>query len=260
MIPYRVGVARLGPTAAFGVEGTVVVSGVQANNSSGSLKCNRHGWCASHWPSSEWWLSVKSLSFQSALIIPDGAVGVAEIGNAFASLPITVEVTGVEADTATEFGWGRGVWSQGEWSEPTGGAGQVQVGVGDIVRPDGVQADGSVGTLTATGTSNVPATGIEADALVGIVRIEANVVAIVGGTGSTASVGVASVFADHVVVPSGVQATVEVGQAISPSRAHLSFQMVSLLRRKLELFALKPMWKYQLLDLMPPLLSALFLY
>jgi hypothetical protein len=92
---------------AFGVEGTVVVSGVQASNSSGSSSAIGTAGVPATGLQATGGVGQVS-SFQSALVIPDGAVGAAEIGNAFASLPITVEVSGVEADTATEFGWGRG--------------------------------------------------------------------------------------------------------------------------------------------------------
>jgi hypothetical protein len=140
-------------------------------------------------------------------VVPAGVSASGETGTAFASIPVTVPVTGVSADTDTEFGWGRGQWTQGAWGEPTGGAGQVQVGVGDIVRPTGVSAVGHVSPVTVTAEAFIPKTGVEADLNLGTVRIQADISTSVAGFQLTSALSGVTVFTDHSVVPVGVQGT-----------------------------------------------------
>jgi len=120
-------------------------------------------------------------SFQSGLAEPSGFYNQVHIGSVVVSIPVDVSVTGVEGTVESLTGWGNGTWGEFVYG------GGVFADVGQTLPVSLGALNGSVGTVSVTGTSSVALTGVAGSTLLESVLVGAG--AIVGEDGMVGSVG-----------------------------------------------------------------------
>lgn len=120
-------------------------------------------------------------SFQAANVTASSFYNQVHVGSVTVSIPVDVSVTGVEGTIESLTGWGLGTWGEGVWG------GGVFADVGQTLPVSLAALNGSVGSVSVVGTSNVTLTGVAGNTLLESVLVGAG--AIVGETGMVGSVG-----------------------------------------------------------------------
>ena len=173
---------------------TIGVTGLESTNSIGTI----------------------SIAVNSILTV-SGVQGAGTIGTATASASSVTTVTGVEGagSLGLGYGWGRGTWSSGPWSQ----SGIVKLGV--TVGATGLEIANSIGTvsvvtnsiLTATGVQGAGAIGSATVATVGIHTVTGvEAVGEIGDLGVGVSFAVTGVEAASFVVTPNVWSVVDTTQ------------------------------------------------
>lgn len=148
-------------------------------------------------------------SFQSATVTAPSFYNQVHLGAAVASIPVTVDVSGVSGAIESLTAWGKGTWGEGVWG------GGVFADVGQTIEVSQSQIVGSLGTgSTITGTSVVVPTGVAGNTLLESVLIGAG--AIVTETGLTGSVNIGdeAVVGTSNLTLSGTSASADSGSVL----------------------------------------------
>ena len=121
----------------------------------------------------------------NSILTATGVQGAGTIGTATASASSVTTVTGVEGagSLGLGYGWGRGTWSSGPWSQ----SGIIKLGV--TVGATGLEIANSIGTVSVVTDAILTASGVQGAGAIGSATVTTEIVTSVTGVEAVGEIG-----------------------------------------------------------------------